>query len=32
MQNLDFYRVVAKKEIEAVLEKVHRQEEKYTNT
>jgi len=31
MQNLDFYRVVAKKEIEAVLEKVHCQEEKYTN-
>jgi hypothetical protein len=30
MQNLDFYRVVAKKEIEAVLEKIHHQEEKYS--
>jgi hypothetical protein len=29
MQNLDFYRVVAKKEIEAILEKIQRQEEKY---
>lgn len=30
MQNLSFYRIVAKKEIEQILHKIHRQEEKYS--